>query len=121
MRSRSASALLILALCFMATSAARADRHVVVNGVRLSPALLSELDAWHCGPVPDGGYWLDLQTGIWGYAGHPISQGHVADNCGGSSSGGGSSSWNGNYGYGGQDGDGFGYVCTDSGCVTYGD
>ena len=120
-RCRFASALLTLALSVMITSAAQADRYVVVNGGRLSPALLSELDVWHCGPVPDGHYWLDLQTGVWGYPGNFMPQGHVADNCGSSGGGGGSSSWNGNYGYGGQDGNGFGYVCTDSGCVSYGE
>jgi hypothetical protein len=125
MKRSIASVLLALALCLMGAGAAHAERFVLVNGVRLAGAHLEQLDRWHCGPVPDGSYWIDLNSGLWGYPGNPMPQGHVADNCsrfsGGGDSGGEGSSWNGNYGYGGEDGSGFGYVCTDSGCVTYGE
>jgi hypothetical protein len=58
-----------------------AERYVVVNGQRLSEANIMMLERWHCGPIPNGRYWLDSNTGIWGYAGNPRPQGHIRDNC----------------------------------------
>lgn len=55
-------------------------RFVVVNGERMSPADLQYLDRVSCSRVPDGRYWINLRTGIWGYPGGG-AQGHIADNC----------------------------------------
>jgi hypothetical protein len=60
---------------------ASAERFVVVNGQRLSQEDIFGLERWHCGPIANGRYWLDLGSGIWGYAGNPVPQGHIADNC----------------------------------------
>ena len=57
------------------------ERRVVVNGVRLNNAQIQILDQWNCGPIPNGEYWLNLNTGIWGYAGDPRPMGHISDNC----------------------------------------
>ena len=59
-----------------------ADRVVIVNGQRLTPAQIRALEQRSCGPVPNGAYWLNTQTGLWGYAGNPWPQGHLADRCG---------------------------------------
>lgn len=61
---------------------AAAERFIVVNGKRLNPAEIRSLEQWTCTPVPNGRYWLNMQTGIWGYAGNPIPQGHISDRCG---------------------------------------
>ena len=63
------------------TGAARAERWVVVNGVRLSVPEIQYLEGIRCGPIPNGSYWLDTATGIWGYANDPRPQGHIQDNC----------------------------------------
>ena len=60
---------------------ASAGRQVAINGQWMTPQEISVLDQWHCGPVPDGSYWLDPQTGIWGYAGDPMPRGTIADGC----------------------------------------
>ncbi len=60
---------------------AHAERSVMVNGMRLNEPQISQLEQIHCGPIPNGNYWLDTRTGIWGYAGDPHPQGHVMDNC----------------------------------------
>lgn len=70
-----------LVLALSMTEIAYAERYVVVNGVRLSQNDIVLLEQWHCGPIPNGHYWLDLNTGIWGYAGDPTPQGNITDNC----------------------------------------
>jgi hypothetical protein len=52
-------------------TAAHAQRHVVVNGRVMNQQALDSLDRAACQQVPNGYYWLDLSTGIWGYAGNP--------------------------------------------------
>ena len=63
------------------TGQARAERDVVVNGLRLSSEQIAELERINCGPIPNGKYWLGHRSGVWGYAGNPAPQGHIADNC----------------------------------------
>ena len=58
-----------------------AERYVVVNNKRLSEPEILMLERQRCGPIPNGRYWLNYSTGIWGYAGNPIPQGHITDNC----------------------------------------
>ena len=58
-----------------------AERFVIVNGERLNDEQIYTLEQIHCGPVPNGNYWLDLNTGLWGYAGNPMPQGYLTDNC----------------------------------------
>lgn len=55
-------------------------RYVVVNGERVGPAGLRQLDAASCARVPNGRYWIDMRTGVWGYEGG-WAQGRVGDNC----------------------------------------
>lgn len=66
-----------------AVSHAHADkpRDVVINGERVAGAPLQSLDGAHCGHIPDGKYWLSPRTGLWGYAGSAIPQGHISDPC----------------------------------------
>jgi hypothetical protein len=60
---------------------AHAQRFVVVNGRVMSRQNLAALDRAACLYVPDGYYWLDTGTGVWGYAGNPVPQGHLSDGC----------------------------------------
>ena len=46
-------------------------RNVVVNGVLMSQNQLGILDQLNGAPVPNGRYWLDVNTGVWGYEGGP--------------------------------------------------
>lgn len=72
----------VVAAALLGTSqAARAERWVVVNGVRLSDPDIVSLERVHCGPIPNGRYWLDVRTGTWGYAANPVPQGNIVDNC----------------------------------------
>ncbi len=68
------------ALVAAVSSGAALARYVIVNGERMSPAGLDYLDQISCSRVPDGDYWIDLRTGVWGYPGGD-AQGHIADNC----------------------------------------
>lgn len=72
-------AVIVLVSCL--AGAATAERFIVVNGQRLSPAEIRSLERWTCTPVPSGAYWLNRQSGIWGYAGNPSPQGHISDHC----------------------------------------
>jgi hypothetical protein len=68
-------------VALVATQAAWAHRDIVVNGQRPSPGQLAALDRWACGPIPNGRYWFNPYNGVWGYAGNPYPQGHIADRC----------------------------------------
>lgn len=72
--------MIALVLCSF-FSVAYAERYVVVNEQRLSIPEIQVLARLHCGPVPNGRYWINLRTGQWGYAGNPWPQGQVGDNC----------------------------------------
>ena len=76
-KSRRLAAVVLLATACPSTALAR---YVVVNGQRVTDAELAWLDQVSCSVVPDGHYWIDLRTGIWGYPGSD-AQGHIADNC----------------------------------------
>ena len=62
-------------------SASAQTRWVIVNGHRVSDAQVADLEQRACAPIPNGRYWLNLQTGAWGYAGHPRVQGVLGDGC----------------------------------------
>ena len=62
-------------------SPALAERFVVVNGQRLSEPQIERLEVLRCLPIPNGRYWLDVQTGIWGYERNPQPQGRIDDPC----------------------------------------
>lgn len=60
----------VFAICSL--SATGLDRFVVVNGELLDAFNLAQLDAAAGEHVPDGRYWLNLETGAWGYEGGPL-------------------------------------------------
>ena len=60
-------------------------RWVVVNGALQSPMDLALLDRYACSVIPNGSYWLNYNTGIWGYAGNPRPMGYISAGCGQSS------------------------------------
>ncbi len=70
-----------LLLTLIMSGVALGERWVVVNGIRLNPAQIQYLDNVACGLIPDGKYWLNLNTGVWGYAGNPRPMGYISDNC----------------------------------------
>jgi hypothetical protein len=71
--------LLAAAIAFIPLSAF-AERYVVVNGQRLNDAQIEMLEGIQNGPIPNGAYWLDVNTGIWGYAGDPRPMGCIFGN-----------------------------------------
>jgi hypothetical protein len=71
----------VMGMILATSGTAHAERWVVVNGVRLSIPEIQYLEGIRCGPIPNGSYWLDPTSGIWGYAGDPRPQGHIEDNC----------------------------------------
>lgn len=78
---RSVSLLLGGLTLFGLAGSAQAERYVVVNGQRQMQQQIFALERAHCGPFPNGHYWLNYRNGIWGYAGNPRPKGHIADNC----------------------------------------
>ena len=62
------------------TVQAVAERYVIVNNQLLDEAEIRYLDSLSCNIIPDGRYWLNTNTGIWGYEGGG-AQGHISDNC----------------------------------------
>ena len=80
MKRNNIHGLIGLALILSVTGA-YAEQTVIVNGQRLSFQQIQHLEQIHCGPIENGAYWLDLNSGLWGYAGNPIPQGYISDNC----------------------------------------
>jgi len=75
------SALLPLALALFASAAGAQSRYVFVNGQRMTDPQVQALAQRACTEIPDGAYWLNLQTGAWGYAGNPQVQGTFGEAC----------------------------------------
>ncbi|MCB1959755.1 MAG: hypothetical protein KDE68_04390 [Rhodocyclaceae bacterium] len=73
-------AVLAVVVCLMTPVAWARARLVEVNGVRLAPAALQQLDRAACQRVPDGRYWIDWRSGAWGYRGGP-QRGWVGEGC----------------------------------------
>ena len=61
-----AAAVFGLSLSYGSTALART---VIVNGVLMGPADIAVLQWIHGDYIPDGSYWLDFNTGAWGYQG----------------------------------------------------
>ena len=64
-----------------AMPASAQPRYVVVNGQTLSAAQIGNLEQRACTSIPNGHYWLNPNTGAWGYAGNPRVQGVLGDAC----------------------------------------
>jgi hypothetical protein len=97
----------LTALALVCSQLAHAQsRFIVVNGQRMTDAQAAALDRMQCTRIPNGAYWLNTNTGVWGYAGNPRPQGRLGDLCraGGGHSGGGG--WNRNTPGGNWGGDG---------------
>ena len=52
--------LMVALLLFSFLSPAYAERYVVVNGQRLSIPEIQYVEQLHCGPIPNGRYWINL-------------------------------------------------------------
>jgi hypothetical protein len=71
----------IAVLMFSTLVNGQTPRYVVVNGVRLGNNEIGFLEQLACGPIPNGVYWLNYNTGIWGYGNDPRPQGRLTGNC----------------------------------------
>lgn len=54
---------------------------VIVNGKTLDYQERLMLSRTACFTIPPGNYWLNTNTGYWGYAGSARVQGHIYDAC----------------------------------------
>lgn len=70
--------LVLVLILFTSNTFAEQQRHIHINGEHLNEQMISKLDALVGSEVSDGYYWLNLQTGQWGYEGNPQVQGVVA-------------------------------------------
>jgi hypothetical protein len=69
--------MVMLAALPVIASAQVYQRDVYVNGQRLSPTELEQLDLQFGACLADGRYWLDSDTGRWGYEGESAPRGKV--------------------------------------------
>ena len=58
------------------------------RGALMNPGQLALLDRYACTTVPNGNYWLNVQTGLWGYAHNPQPVGYIGAACGSGGGGG---------------------------------
>jgi hypothetical protein len=56
--------LAVAASLVVASSAAHAERYVIVNGARMNDGQIAQLERVHCGPFPNGNYWLNTTNGV---------------------------------------------------------
>lgn len=73
LRSTGWIGLLLLGTCGLAgAELGQQDRAIYVNGEHMDAAAVAVLDQINCNvSVPPGRYWLDLNTGSWGFEGGP--------------------------------------------------
>jgi len=64
-----------------AAAASAQTRWVFVNGQRMTDSQVANLERRACTAIPDGNYWLNTQTGAWGYFGNPRVQGTFGEAC----------------------------------------
>ena len=76
---RKLTGITIMAAGLLVTSSAAAQ--VIVNGQLLNQRQINRLTAYSCGPIFPGRYWLNMQTGYWGYAGSRRVMGHIRARC----------------------------------------
>jgi hypothetical protein len=76
------SAVLFMSGLIGGTAAHAQTRMMIVNGQRLSDVQVASLEQRACTHIPNGAYWLDVQTGEWGYAGNRRVQGLFGEMCG---------------------------------------
>ncbi len=76
-----------IAAAFASAPSQAQQRFVVVNGQFMSAEQLYVLDQMAGGFVPNGAYWVDPNTGIWGYAGDPTPRGQIGGTAAGQSGG----------------------------------
>lgn len=89
---------LAIALSILGTDATAQSRWVFVNGERLSDAQVANLARMNCRDIPNGSYWLNTQTGAWGYAGNRQVQGTFGEACGSGAEQAGGQNQDGTYG-----------------------
>jgi hypothetical protein len=61
--------------------AAAQTRAVFINGQRATDGQVAHLEQRACMRIPNGNYWLDPQSGAWGYAGDPRVRGVLGRAC----------------------------------------
>jgi hypothetical protein len=81
MRARRASILVFAGCLVLGTPVRAQSRWVIVNGERMSDSQVAYLEQRACTRIPNGQYWLDMQTGAWGYARNPNVQGYFGEAC----------------------------------------
>ncbi len=87
--------------------------NVWINGVRVDWDTLQMIEGLNCTSIPDGRYWLNPNTGVWGYADGP-AQGRLGDGCRGRR--GAPYYQSGAFGTTGSDGETSYYYDSESGC-----
>ena len=70
--------ILVLALFVGLATAAENERHIHINGEHLDLTNIQLLDQIVGSTVGDGYYWLNIQTGQWGFEGNNQTQGIIA-------------------------------------------
>ena len=53
------------------------QRVIIVNGELLSTRQLILFDRMLGGHMPDGNYWLNTRSGLWGFVGDPVPRGRI--------------------------------------------
>lgn len=67
----------LLALGLQVTAASAQEQHIHVNGEHLTAEQINYLQQSVGYAIPDGYYWIDFETGMWGYQDHAESEGSI--------------------------------------------
>ncbi|MBV1910756.1 MAG: hypothetical protein KUG78_15745 [Kangiellaceae bacterium] len=70
--------LFVIGSALFSLSAKSQDRHIHINGQHLDAQVIADLDQLVGQPVGDGYYWLNMQTGEWGYEDNNQTQGVIS-------------------------------------------
>ncbi len=65
------------ALAFQVTAAAAQEQHIHVNGEHLAQEQIDYLQQGVGYVIPDGYYWIDFESGMWGHQDHAEAEGSI--------------------------------------------
>lgn len=68
--------------CLVTSPAFAQTRAVIINGQRATDTQVAYLEQRACTRIPNGNYWVDPQSGAWGYAGDRRVRGVLGEACG---------------------------------------
>jgi hypothetical protein len=81
MNTKRMLSLAVILMSFSLVGMTQEKRQVTVNGFDLTQAEIQFMEQLHCGPIPNGRYWFNYLTGMWGDRENAPAQAYISAPC----------------------------------------